>query len=142
MSKQKNRRKAIPLGVKLQAALRRFGLKLEDVEFDHNPALALRDWNPVTNDTIPPANDPDFIDMLLVDEHRSKTFGPGGEKRITTAGSDINRISKVARLSKEHEAFQRRLLAKVGPSEKAAEQKPRTKIKSRGFPKSTRRFGR
>lgn len=76
MSSQKVR-KRIPDRVKLEAALRRFGLTIKEVEFDHSPALALRPINPLTGDTIPPANDPDHIDMLLTQEHRVKTFGRG-----------------------------------------------------------------
>lgn len=127
---QKPKRKAIPDRVKLIAALRRMGLTIDDVQFDHNPALELRLINPHTGDTIPPANDPDHIDMLLIEEHKAKTFGPGGEKRITTAGSDIGNISKMRRVSADHEAFRRRMLAK-DTSEEVAE--PKKKWPSRPF---------
>ncbi|WP_235912820.1 hypothetical protein [Brucella tritici] len=112
MSSQKVR-KRIPDRVKLEAALRRFGLTIKEVEFDHSPALALRPINPLTGDTIPPANDPDHIDMLLTQEHRVKTFGRGGEKRITTADGDIGKIAKVRRLTKQQEAYRQRLIAKA-----------------------------
>lgn len=108
----KARRKTIPDRVKLIAALRRMGLTVEQVQFDHNPALCNRPINPETGDTIPPANDPEHIQMLLVSEHKVKTFGPGGEKRITTAGSDIGNHRKAIRLSKEHEEMRQRLLSK------------------------------
>lgn len=124
--KRSKRRKKIPDGAKLDSCLRRFGLTRADVQFDHNPALELRDWNPLTNDTIPPANDPAYIDMLLVSEHAVKTFGPGGEKRITTAGSDINRIAKVKRISREQEDFRKRLQAKADPE---VEPPPKKKTK-------------
>lgn len=106
-------RKAIPDRVKLIAALRRMGLTIEEVQFDHSPALALRPINPVTGETIPPANDPDHIEMLLVAEHKEKTFGKGGEKRITTAGSDIGNIAKVRRLTAQQQEMRRRMLAKA-----------------------------
>ena len=106
------RRKRIPDRVKLIAALRRMGLTIEQVEFDHDPALALRRVNRETGDTIPPANDPEHITMLLVTEHKAKTFGKGGEKRVTTAGSDIGKIAKLARLEKQAEENRRRMLAK------------------------------
>lgn len=112
-SRKRGVRKAIPDRVKLIAALRRFGLTIDQVQFDHNPALGLRPVDPVTGDTIPPANSPDHIELLLVAEHHEKTFGPGGEKRITTAGSDVARIAKVKRLSKEQEEMRRRMLAKT-----------------------------
>lgn len=117
------RRKRIPDRVKLIAALRRYGLTIEDVEFDHDPALALRPVNPATGDTIPPANDPEHIRMLLITEHRRKTFGPGGEKRITTAGSDVGNIAKVRRLSKKQEEMRRRMLAKESGTEPKAKRK-------------------
>lgn len=117
------RRKRIPDKVKLIAALRRSGLTIEQVQFDHDPALELRPINPVTGDTVPPANDPDHITMLLIKEHKDKTFGPGGEKRITTAGSDVHKIHKLGRLKTEHEEFQRRVLSR--------EPRDETKPKSR-----------
>lgn len=112
MSDRPKVRKAIPDRVKLQAALRRFGLTTKDVQFDHNPALELRPYNALTGDTIPPANDPDHIDMLLVDEHKVKTFGRGGEKRVSTADGDIGKIAKVRRLTAAQEESRRRMLAK------------------------------
>lgn len=130
VSEQQKLRKRIPDRVKLEAALRRFGLKVEDVQFDHNPALALRPINKLTGDTIPPANDPAHIDMLLVDEHKLKTFGRGGEKRITTADGDIGKISKVRRLTKKQEAFRQRLLAKDAGEEPAPR---KSKWQSRPF---------
>lgn len=105
------RRKKIPDKVKLIAALKRMGLTIEQVQFDHNPALALRPIDPVTGDTIPSANDPNYIDLLLITEHKVKTFGKGGEKRVTTAGSDVGNIAKVRRLEKAQEEARRRMLA-------------------------------
>lgn len=98
--------------MKLLAALRRFGLRPEDVQYDHNPALELRPINELTGDTIPPANDPAYIDMLLIDEHKVKTFGRGGERRITTADGDIGKIAKVKRVTAKQEEFRRNLLSK------------------------------
>ncbi|MEN5275823.1 hypothetical protein ABE527_02625 [Brucella sp. TWI432] len=104
------------------------GLKIEQVQFDHNPALCFRPVNPETGDTIPPANDPEHIDMLLITEHKEKTFGKGGEKRITTAGSDIGNYRKSIRLKKGQEEMRRRMLAKEPGSETP---KPRSKWPSR-----------
>lgn len=125
------KRKAIPDRVKLIATLRRFGLRIEQVQFDHRPPLALRQIDPATGDTIPPQNDPDHIFLVTLDEHRDKTFGKGGTKRATTAGSDIHAIAKARRLSKDEEEFRRRLLA----NEPGRPAPSRSRMKGRGFPK-------
>lgn len=127
-----NRRKTIPWKVKCEAALRALGLTIREVNFDHEPALALREWDERAQDTIPPANDPDFIRILLVADHKAKTFGRGGEKRVTTLGSDIHAIAKARRLSKEQEEFRRRLLSRE-PGEK---RERKNTIRNRGFDKS------
>jgi hypothetical protein len=134
MSERRKVRKAIPDRVKLIAALRRFGLVIEQVQFDHFPALELRPINPHTGETIPPANDPEHIQMLLITEHKVKTFGPGGEKRITTAGSDIGNIAKTRRLTKAQEESRRRMLAKA-EGEDGETTKRKTKWPKRSFPK-------
>jgi hypothetical protein len=133
-------RKKIPDRIKLEVALRRMGLKIEEVQFDHNPALGLRRIDPVTGETIPPANDPNFIDMLVHEtEHKPKTFGPGGEKRITTAGGDIHAIAKVKRLEKQQAEFRRRLTAKqsceASDPDGGTARKAKAKWPKRSFPK-------
>ena len=125
------RRKAIPDRVKLKAALKRFGLRVEEVQFDHFPALGLREWDPVAKDTIPPANDPEFIQMLFLDEHRTKTSGRRGEKRSTSYGSDAHAIAKVRRNEKANAEFMRTVSTK-GEREKTATAKPK-----RAWPKQT-----
>lgn len=120
---ERPKRKAIPAQVKLVAALRRFNLTTQDVQFDHNPALELRVLNTVTGDLIPPANDPDYIDMLLIDEHKVKTFGRGGEKRISTSDGDIGKIAKMRRLSAKQEESRRRMLS----TEPRTEPKPKSR---------------
>ncbi len=130
------KRKRIPDRVKLEAALARFGLTIDQVQFDHNPALELREWNPLTGDTIPPANDPGHIDMLTIAEHKTKTFGPGGEKRITTAGSDVNKIHKLRRLQQSQKDFQAAVLRKGDDEE--TKPKRRSSFPSRPFPKRTK----
>jgi hypothetical protein len=131
------KRKAIPDRVKLIAALRRFNLKIEDVQFDHNPALGLRPVNPFTGDTIPPANDPDHIEMLLIAEHKEKTFGRGGEKRISTADGDVGKIAKVNRITAAQEEARRRMLAKD-----QGEEPPKRKSKWPTRPFSTRKYAK
>lgn len=68
------------------------------VQFDHRPPLWARTFNEATNDTIPPANTPALIDALTVAGHDRRTHGRGGEKRITTRGSDSGERSKETRL--------------------------------------------
>ena len=106
------RRKAIPDRVKLIVTLRELGLTIAEVNFDHHPMLEMRPINEETGETIPPANDPDGIRLLMITDHKRKTFGPGGETRITTAGGDIHALAHTRRLTKDQEDFRRRLLAK------------------------------
>jgi hypothetical protein len=133
------RRKPIPDRVKLLATLREMGLKIDEVNFDHNPALELRGWDEERRDTIPPANDAEHIDLLMIREarrcdgcgreiksHREKTFGRGGEKTITTKGSDIYLIAKERKRRKKEAA---------PTSEAVPKSKPKTKWPSRPFPK-------
>jgi hypothetical protein len=129
-----SRRKHIPLMVKLHAALYQLGFEPHEVELDHDPALALRPIDPETGDTIPPANDPKALIWRPKAEHREKTFGRGGEKRITTAGGDIHAIAKARRLSKEHEEFRRRLTEKP-----PREERPKSKWPKRPFRKKEQR---
>lgn len=133
-----SRRKSVPLRAQLHAALRQLGWEPHEVELDHEPALALREWDASTQDTVPPANDPRYLVWRPVPDHREKTFGRGGEKRTTTAGSDIHAIAKVRRLAADRVEFDRRLLAKSTGEAKPAETKRRAKIPSRPFPKRIR----
>ncbi len=64
-----------------------------DGQWDHDPALELRAYNEKTKKYTPDANDPNFIVYRETAAHAKKTHGPGGEKRITTKGSD-NQIAK------------------------------------------------
>lgn len=97
----KSRRKSIPLKAQLHAALLQLGLDPATAELHHTPALGLRDWDERAQDTVPAANDPRHLVWMSAAAHRTQTFGRGGEKRITTAGSDIHAISKVKRITGE-----------------------------------------
>lgn len=127
------RRPSIPLSIKLEAALRQLGLDPETAELDHDPALGLRKR---TDDGghIPHANDPRYLVWRDPETHDRKTSGPGGEKRITTAGSDIGRMTKIRHLSEAQEAFRARMLAK----EPGTARQKTGSIRSRGFPKGKR----
>lgn len=133
------RRRHIPVGVKLHAVLLQIGFTDEDIQsgidWDHNPPLALRRVDPETGLLIPDANDPRFIQPLRKDGHETKTFGPGGEKRVTTAGGDIHAIAKAKRLARDASDFDRRLTAKTNGEAPPQERRPKRKIPSRPFPK-------
>lgn len=119
----------IGLAVKLRAALIQLQLDPDTAELDHDPALVLRQR---TEDGryIPDANDPAHLKWRSPDAHSRKTFGPGGEKRITTAGSDIGLAKKIRHVVEDEESFRRRLLAKGN-----GEPKRRSTWPSRPFPK-------
>lgn len=110
----KGYRPHMPLKVKLEAALMAAGFRPreQNIEFHHAPPLQLRIWCPEKQDTIPAANDPAYIVPMLEEDHERQTNGRGGEKRVTTAGSDRHMIGKARSLSKAQAEFRRRILAK------------------------------
>lgn len=59
---------------------------------DHVPALELRMWDDVAKDTIPPANDQDYLFGKIPDCHWKKTHHPLGPH--TTLNSDTHAIAK------------------------------------------------
>ena len=130
----KDVRKNIPLSIKLAVALRMLGFfKGQRVDFDHDPALGLRDWDEEKRDFIPPQLDPDWIVIRTKPVHDIKTNGNGA----TSYGSDKHAIAKIDRVGPEEEAFRRRLLAKADPDIDAP-QRPRSRIPSRGFSREHR----
>ena len=127
-------RKAIPLGVKLAVALRQLGFaKGERVDFDHDPALALRPWDDEKQDFFPPQHDPEYIVIRTEPAHDRKTNGSD----VTSYGSDKHAIAKVDRVGEAEEAFRRRLLAK-SDHDIEAPRRPRSRIPSRGFSRQHR----
>lgn len=125
-------RRHIPIGVKLQAALLLLGFTEEEiaggVEWDHQPALALRVVDPESGELVPHPNDPRHLRPLRRAEHAEKTRGRGA----TTAGSDVGNAAKVKRLERDPrggEEFRRRLLAKA-----EGEPPPETKKRKRPWP--------
>jgi hypothetical protein len=83
------------LSVKLAVALRMLGFRPEDrVQFDHDPALALRPWDEEKQDFIPPQLDPEYIVIRTEPAHDKKTNGNGA----TSFGSDKHAIAKVGAL--------------------------------------------
>lgn len=108
MSAERPKRKAIPDRIKLEVVLHQNGLcphcgerlgALKDLNFDHRPAIINRDVNAAGTDYVPAQLDPEFIQAIhILPCHRERTIGRGGEKRTTTAGSDIGIRDKTKRL--------------------------------------------
>jgi hypothetical protein len=132
----KPRRPHIPVMVKLQAALMQLGLEPHAVELDHDPALALRPIDPETGDTVPAANDPKYLVWRPKAEHAIKTTGRRGESRLgDQANGDIQRAAKVKRISAKQERFRASVLSVSSDLQTLSQQKPKSKIPSRPFPK-------
>lgn len=112
------KRPAMPDRVKIDVLLRKWQhgdppfWSAADIHFDHRPGLWERKFDTETGDTSPPANDPDYIEAITKEEHDKRTNGPGGEKRITSAGSDTHRRAKGVRADKAHKEFVERVLTK------------------------------
>lgn len=104
------------------------------IEYDHRPAIVLRQVNVNGDDYYPPQNDPAYIDALHKACHLRRTVGriPGAEKTATTKGSDAWLAAKF-----------RKLEGKNKPKRKRTTITPKGfgKIPSRPFPKTSRRFG-
>lgn len=130
-------RKDPPLSVKLAVALRMLGFtKNDQVQYDHDPALGLRDWDEEKQDFIPPQLDPEFIVIRTKAVHRTKSSGRKGEGKVTSYGSDAHAIAKIDRLEKDQAAFRSKLLAKDGGEQLPG--KARQSIPSRSFAKGHR----
>lgn len=137
---ERPKRKPIPTLVKLLAVLRvdgrckQCGERLGDLSglnFDHRPAVINRDVSADGTDYVPAQLDPDFIEPLHINCHKVRTFGPGGEKRITTAGSDIGTRDKVDRLAEQHAETVRNILSPTKRKTKPQSRWPKRPIRSR-----------
>lgn len=99
--------------------------ELEAVDFDHDPPIQLRVWNEETQDTEPPANDPEYIFPRAREAHREKT-----------AKVDVPRIAKTKRLARKQTEHVERM---TGEKEKKATRWPKgKKIPSRPFERGKR----
>lgn len=139
------KRPSIPCKVRLQVLLNQDGRstickerlgRIEDTHFDHRPPLSERKFDTEAWDTIPPANDPAHIEAITVDQHDKRTNGPGGERRITTRGSDAGNRAKdraiIAREAEHAEAMK----AKTSGHKGLAPKKPGRRLQSRSsFPR-------
>lgn len=130
-------RKAIPVGVKLHAALLLLGFtedQIPQLQWDHEPALGLRAIDDETGEMTPAPNDPRFIRPMLPDSHAVKTRGAGA----TTAGSDVGKMKKLRHLIAKEAAFRERVLAKGGQATQPKPAKRKRAWPSRPFSNSKR----
>src|SRR5262245_39041738 len=58
--------------------------------------------------------------------HNIKSNGLGGDKRITTAGSDANRRAKIRRVERSWSDFMQKMRGKCGQDETPLETRPRS----------------
>jgi hypothetical protein len=69
---------------------------LGEFQFDHRPALWERQFDTEKNDTIPAANDWNYIEVITVDEHKRRSHGT----KATSYGSDAHERAKAKRIAK------------------------------------------
>ncbi len=119
------RRKHRPVSVERDAALWALGIDPADVEWHHEPPLAMRPIDPATGLYAPDENDPRHIIPMARVDHRART------------PKDVSAVAKVKRVTRRHDEFRQRLLAKDA-GRKAPETKPKRKIHSRPWPKKRR----
>lgn len=132
------KRKAVPQYVRLIVAERQGGVckcgcgtpiwtgKKCNVQWDHEPALRLRDIDVVAGDYIPPQHDPRYLDGLCRDAHQAKTNGTGA----STAGTDTGKIKKERKRMKGPKKFKKRIQSRGFEKSKPMRRdyKPRVKI--------------
>lgn len=136
-SPPKGFRPRIPVSTKLAVALRHLGFSDTDIQWDHAPPLQLRGWDEEKQDTVPPANDPEFIQILPKEDHAKKTHGRKGESPLSRVGGDTSEVAKLRRITKDTIEFRRRLLSREDGTEPSPTPRKR-KIPSRPFPGSKR----
>jgi hypothetical protein len=103
--KRRPRRKHIPLQVKVDALLIILGFDpKEPIDWNHNPALGLREYDPETGLYTPDELDPRYLEPMRRADHLVRTNGT----KATTAGSDKHRIAKVRHLRGETRAKPKR----------------------------------
>jgi hypothetical protein len=98
-------RRPIPLATKLKVALKALGVTEDQIDWSHEPALALRMYNDF--DYEPPQHDPAYIVIRSKADHARITFKDNG-----TGRGDLTAIAHSKRVTRKHEEFRRRLLAK------------------------------
>ena len=121
------KRPHMPVSVQRDAALIALGLEPGNVDWHHEPALALRPYRDEGGKRLytPDANDPRHIIPMARDGHHARY------------GHDRRAIDKTRRNGEAEELFRRKLLAKAGLDDKLRNVK-RHRIPSRGFDKRHR----
>lgn len=126
MTEQKRHRPKVPDSVALQAALIHgqvlcgcgcgVPIKPAEMEREHDPALQNREYGLKDGKWCytPDANDPRYLKLWRRECHDKKTHGKGGERRITTKGSDNHTGRRTKNLKVAHEKFQAKMRAKAG----------------------------
>ena len=120
--------------------MRKLGLVAVDAEvafeLDHDPALVLRPVDPATGQHIPHQHDPKCLIWRTREAHDRKTNGPGGERRVTTAGSDKHTAAKLDRLTEQQAELRARMLA---PRQRDPEPSPSFRPRPSGFAPAQRK---
>ena len=142
------KRQAMPAAVKLQVVINqeccckatgeKLGL-ISEVEFDHRPALWEREFDPEARDgqgdTIPPANDPSYIDAIKKDAHGKRTSRDSGrrskEDRITGKTKGGKKVARFKPLPTGADVYEPEDDADTKRAQK--KQWPKQKLQSRGF---------
>lgn len=134
MARSAEPRRAVPMRLQRDKALelcadlmRKLGMVAVDAEvafeLDHDPALVLRPVDPETGQHIPHQHDPRHLVWMTKEAHDRKTNGRGGERRVTTLGSDKHLAAKLDRLSDGEREFRARLLSR-DPDERQPSRRP------------------
>jgi hypothetical protein len=100
-------RKYRPVHVERDAALNALGLLGKKINYDHDPCLAMRLFDPMTGLYDPDENDPRYIVPRLAEDHDIKTSGDA-----TPLSGDKSKISKLKRNEEKEAAFRAKILAK------------------------------
>ena len=129
-------RKAIPLKVKLAAALTH--MLREDETGKLVPIISREDAKRMSEDDVLAVFEWDHIHPVALggDNHHSNLSPlPKADHRAKTAKADIPRIAKVKRITRSQDEFRARLLAKDTGEPAPEPRKRKVKIPSRPFPK-------
>lgn len=99
------------------------------VEWDHHPALRLRDLNRRKTDYVPAQLDPRYLVGRCKDSHSRKTRGTGA----TTAGTDTGAITKERKRNRRPKPKKR---IPSRPMQSCGKTWPKRQMQSRPFQKS------
>ncbi len=125
------RRKYRPLKVERDACLLALGLNPDNFIMDHQPPLAMRDYDEATGLYEPAENDPRYMVPLSPKANATKTYG----KKHDVSDGDIHKIAKAKRI-RQRELLRTAAGEPTSVLEAATSSKPRKfKIPSRPMPK-------